>query len=121
MKIRKNTRILNSFVSTKKRLRKVAFKSLNSFINETKDWDGNKKKEFVNWLFGWIEKSENIHHVLVYPLEENLLKPILKEWMDDDSKDPKLFRWYGIFLKDENNLRSLISGECSSWGGDKKS
>lgn len=62
-----------------KGLRKDAFKSLNLFIKEVKDWEVKKKKEFAHWLFRWFEESEDIHYVLVHPLEEKILKPILED------------------------------------------
>ncbi|MFK2825232.1 hypothetical protein QYG89_05975 [Bacillus sp. B190/17] len=90
-----------------KGLRKKAFNSLHSFIEEAKHWDQNQKKDFVSWLFKVFEKSENVHHILVHPLEENLLKPFLKEWMSEESKDPLPFRWYGLFFNTENRMKYL--------------
>ncbi|MDQ1144040.1 hypothetical protein QE429_000867 [Bacillus sp. SORGH_AS 510] len=90
-----------------KGLRKEAFKSLDTFLNETKDWNAVKKRAFISWLFGWFEKSDDIHHVLVHPLEEKLLKPTLNDWMVEDSEDPKLFRWSGLFLKTDDHLTHL--------------
>ncbi|CRK84736.1 hypothetical protein [Neobacillus massiliamazoniensis] len=90
-----------------KGLRKDAFKSLNLFIEEVKGWQAKQKKEFAHWLFKWFEESEDIHYLLVHPLEENILKPILEDWMIEDPKDPQPFRWYGLFLKSENHLKHL--------------
>lgn len=88
-------------------LRKDAFRSLNLFINEVKGWQTKQKKEFVHRLFILFESSEGIHHVLVHPLEENILKPILEEWMNENPNDPQPYRWYGLFLKSENDVKYL--------------
>lgn len=62
-----------------KGLRKESFKALSSFIDEAREWDNDKQQNFACWLFTLFESSDNIHHLLVHPLEENLLKPILEE------------------------------------------
>lgn len=88
-------------------LRKESFKSLNSFIEEAKAWNTKKQQNFALWLFNLFETSENIHHVLVYPLEENLLKPLLEKWMIINPKDPKPYRWYGLFLNTDKKIKYL--------------
>ncbi|KAB2331604.1 hypothetical protein F7731_18465 [Cytobacillus depressus] len=90
-----------------KGLRKDAFRSLNIFIKEARGWQVKRKNEFALWLFKWFEESEDIHYVLVHPLEENVLKPILEDWMIEYPKDPQPFRWYGLFLKSEKHLKYL--------------
>ncbi|MFD2216441.1 hypothetical protein [Metabacillus endolithicus] len=90
-----------------KGLRKDAFRSLNLFINEAEAWQPKQKKEFAHWLFKLFEESVDIHDVLVHPLEENILKPILDEWLYENPKDPQPYRWYGLFLKTENHLKYL--------------
>jgi hypothetical protein len=57
-----------------KGLRKESFKALSSFIDETENWGNDKQQNFACWLFALFEVSENIHHLLVHPLEEKLLK-----------------------------------------------
>ncbi|GGI12901.1 hypothetical protein [Gottfriedia solisilvae] len=90
-----------------KGLRKEAFKSLNTFINDLKKWDANAQKEFACWLFDVFENTEEIHHVLVHPLEENLLKPLLNQWMISTPKDSRPFRWHGLFLNTEYRIKYL--------------
>lgn len=89
-------------VLKEKGLRKEALKALSSFIDEAKEWDNDKKQDFASWLFALFEVSDNIHHLLVHPLEENLLKPTLEEWIKKNPKDPRPYRWYGLFLQTEN-------------------
>lgn len=88
-------------------LRKEAFKVLSTFIVEAKEWDTDKKQNFSCWLFSLFEISDNIHHLLVHPLEENLLNPILKDWIKNNPKDPRPYRWYGLFLQTENPVEYL--------------
>ncbi|MGE7218526.1 hypothetical protein ACQKJC_18665 [Priestia koreensis] len=90
-----------------KGLRKESFSYLSSFINEETGWEDKKREHFARWLFGLFEGSDHIHHLLVYPLEENVLKPILNTWMKKDPKDSRPFRWYGLFLQTENRIEYL--------------
>lgn len=94
-------------VLKEKGLRKDSFKALSSFIDEAKKWSGDKQQNFTCWLFSLFEVSNNIHHLLVHPLEENLLKPILEEWMKINPEDPRPFRWYGLFLQTEKRIEYL--------------
>lgn len=94
-------------VLKEKGLRKEALKALSSFIEEAKKWNNDKQQNFACWLFGLFEVSDSIHQLLVYPLEENLLKPILEEWIKIDPKEPRPYRWYGLFLKTEKRIEYL--------------
>lgn len=90
-----------------KGLRKESFKSLNSFLKEATEWNTNKQQDFVFWIFEIFETSENIHQVLVHPLEEALMKPLLEKWMDRNPKDPRPYRWYGLFLNSDKRTTYL--------------
>ncbi|KMK95711.1 hypothetical protein [Rossellomorea marisflavi] len=90
-----------------KGLRKESFKALSSFIDEAKEWDNDKQQNFACWLFTLFEVSDNIHHLLVHPLEENLLKPLLEEWIKKNPKEPRPYRWYGLFLQTEKQIEYL--------------
>jgi hypothetical protein len=94
-------------VLKEKGLRKESFTALSSFIDEARKWDINKQQDFTCWLFDLFEVSDNIHHVLVHPLEENLLKPILEEWIKNKPKEPRPYRWYGLFLQSEKSIDYL--------------
>lgn len=101
-----------------KGLRKESFKSLNSFINEVKKWNTALLHDFADWLFSIFERSEDIHHVLVYPLEENLLKPLLDKWIVLNPQDIRPYRWYGLFLHTENQIKYL--NKALELGGNKE-
>ncbi|MSO00806.1 hypothetical protein BHT95_16445 [Bacillus paralicheniformis] len=90
-----------------KGLRKESFKALSAFIDEAKTWDNNVQQHFASWLFALFEESDNIHHILVYPLEEELLKPLLERWMKSNPEDPRPYRWYGVFLNTEKRVDYL--------------
>ncbi|WP_309244910.1 hypothetical protein [Bacillus sp. WMMC1349] len=90
-----------------KGLRKESFKSLNSFIEEVNKWNTEEQQQFGSWLFGLFEISENIHHVLVHPLEEKILKPLLDDWMISNHNDSRPYRWYGLFLNTEQKADYL--------------
>ncbi|WP_231689638.1 hypothetical protein [Bacillus sp. FJAT-27245] len=90
-----------------KGLRKDSFQALSTFNGEAKRWGFKKQQDFARWLFGLFEVSENNHELLVHPLEENLLKPILKEWMNSNPDDPRPYRWYALYLTTEKRIDYL--------------
>ncbi|WLR42294.1 hypothetical protein LC087_16460 [Bacillus carboniphilus] len=90
-----------------KGLRKDAFKTLDLFIEEAKKWDTKKQKDFACWLFGLFEALSETQNILTYPLEENLLKPILEKWIMSDPKDPRPYRWFGLFLNTYERKKHL--------------
>jgi hypothetical protein len=90
-----------------KGLRKKAMHSINLFIKEFENWEPEKQKEFVNWIFPLFERSEDINSVLIHPIEENLLKPVLKRLIDEEPENPQPFKWYGLYLNTENHMELL--------------
>ena len=100
--------LFKKFCSLKEKgLRKESFKALSSFIDEAKMWDDNAQQNFACWLFALFETSDDIHHVLVHPLEKELLKPLLERWMKSNPEDPRPYRWYGVFLNTEKRVDYL--------------
>lgn len=89
-----------------KGLRKKSFEILQIFITGVKQWEEQDQRDFICWLFGLFESTDNHHQVLVHPLEEQLLKPILQSWMDIQN-DPRPFRWFGLFLNSYNRMDYL--------------
>jgi len=49
------------------------------------------------------EREEDVHELLIHPLNERLLKPVLKQWMNDLPEDVRPYRWFGIFFFEEDN------------------
>jgi hypothetical protein len=94
-------------IKKEKWLRKDSFSSLDRFIKEANGWEFETQKRFVLWLFQIFEESDNLHNVLVHPLEQNLLKPVLENWMTQNTNDPRPYRWYGLFLNSENAVYYL--------------
>lgn len=108
---------LLSFCRLKKNgLRKQAFEQLAVFINEAGQWEEVRQREFADWLFDWIESSDDPHHLLVYPLAEQLLKPILTKWMV--TKDPRPYRWYGLFFNTAEKMDYLL--KALEYGGTRE-
>jgi len=97
----------NFCVLKEKGLRKESFKSLTLFIGEAKNWDNGKQQDFACWLFTIFEVSDNINNLLVHPLEKDLLEPILEEWIKNNPKEPRPYRWYGLFLNTEKSIDYL--------------
>ncbi|MCY7990975.1 hypothetical protein [Bacillus haynesii] len=70
-------------------------------------WGDNAQQNFACWLFALFETSDDIHHVLVYPLEKELLKPLLERWMKSNPEDPRPYRWYDGFFNTEKRVDYL--------------
>lgn len=100
--------LFKNFCALKEKgLRKESFKALSSFIDEAVAWRNDQQQDFACWLFTIFESSDHIHHLLVHPLEKNLLRPILDEWIKKNPKEPRPFRWYGLFLQTEKRNEYL--------------
>ncbi len=74
---------LKSFAFSKKKdYVKSPLEALTSFIDEAKTWDNHAQQNFACWAISLLlETSHDIHHILVHPLETDLLKPLLVAWM----------------------------------------
>lgn len=101
-----------------KGLRKQSLKSLNLFLQQALEWDIKKQQQFACWIFEVFEVSEDVHQVFIHPLEEKLLKPLMEEWMDLNPEDPRLYRWYGLFLNIDK--RTTYLDKALKLGGDKE-
>lgn len=99
-------------------LRKEALKVLQSFIAEMKENDGEAKRVFVAWLFKWIERFEDGHHLLVYPLVNEVIQPVLQEWEKVDPLDVRPYRWQGLFVHQGEGLAYLL--KTLELGGSKE-
>nr|WP_223249498.1 MULTISPECIES: hypothetical protein [unclassified Bacillus (in: firmicutes)] len=76
------------------------------------------KRVFVAWLFEWIERFEDGHHLLVYRLVNGVIQPVLKEWEKVDPMDERPFRWQGLFVHQGEGLPYLL--KALELGGSKE-
>ena len=76
---------------------------MNKFIAEALVWDIQRQRQFTDWLLTACEREENVHELLIHRLKERLLKPVLKQWMNDLPEDVRPYRWFGIFSFEEDN------------------
>ncbi|EKF35297.1 hypothetical protein [Bacillus xiamenensis] len=89
-------------------LRKEALKVLDSFIEEMKKNDFETQRVFVEWVFEWIEQFEDGHQLLVYPLVNGIIQPVLQKWMNIDPLDVRPYRWQGLFVHQGEALPYLL-------------
>ncbi|MFS2247107.1 MULTISPECIES: hypothetical protein [Bacillus] len=99
-------------------LRKDALKVLQSFIAEMKENEVEAKLVFVAWLFEWIERFEDGHHLLVFPLVNEVIQPVLQEWENVDPMDVRPYRWQGLFVHQGEGLPYLL--KALELGGSKE-
>ncbi|WCL59500.1 hypothetical protein PNF30_14815 [Bacillus safensis] len=89
-------------------LRKDALNVLQAFIEEMKENDFEVQREFTAWLFEWIERFEDGHHLLVYPLVNGVIQPVFQTWENVDPMDLRPYRWQGLFVHQGEGLPHLL-------------
>ncbi|MEH7820810.1 hypothetical protein ACQKKC_14455 [Bacillus altitudinis] len=99
-------------------LRKDALKVLQSFVEEMNKNEFTARRSFVVWLFDYIERFENGHHLLVYPLVHGMIHPVLREWENIDPTDVRPYRWQGLFVHQGEGLPYLL--KALEMGGSKE-
>lgn len=99
-------------------LRKDALNVLQAFIEEMKENDFEVQRIFTAWLFEWIERFEDGHHLLVYPLVNGVIQPVLQEWENVDPLDVRPYRWQGLFVHQGEGMPYLL--KALELGGSKE-
>ncbi|USD84650.1 hypothetical protein M5E02_04375 [Bacillus safensis] len=99
-------------------LRKDALKVLQIFIEEMKENDFEVQREFAAWLFEWIERFEDGHQLLVYPLVNGVIQPVFQTWENVDPMDVRPYRWQGLFVHQGEGLPHLL--KALELGGSKE-
>ncbi|MFE5472717.1 hypothetical protein [Bacillus safensis] len=99
-------------------LRKDALKVLQAFIEEMKENDFEVQREFAAWLFEWIERFEDGHQLLVYPLVNGVIQPVFQTWENVDPMDVRPYRWQGLFVHQGEGLPHLL--KALELGGSKE-
>lgn len=99
-------------------LRKDALKVLQAFIEEMKENDFEVQREFAAWLFEWIERFEDGHQLLVYPLVNGMIQPVFQTWENVDPMDVRQYRWQGLFVHQGEGLPHLL--KALELGGSKE-
>lgn len=99
-------------------LRKDALKVLQSFVEEMNKNEFAARRSFVAWLFDYIERFEDGHHLLVYPLVHGVIHPVLREWENIDPMDVRPYRWQGLFVHQGEGLPYLL--KALEMGGSKE-
>ncbi|MDI3235114.1 hypothetical protein QK289_08865 [Exiguobacterium antarcticum] len=93
----------SAYLTKQQGLRNVFLQQMNKFIAEALVWDIQRQRQFTDWLLTACEREEDVHELLIHPLNERLLKPVLKQWMNDLPEDVRPYRWFGIFFFEEDN------------------
>ncbi|KML09329.1 hypothetical protein VL07_16280 [Bacillus safensis] len=99
-------------------LRKDALNVLQAFIEEMKENDFEVQREFAAWLFEWIERFEDGHNLLVYPLVNGVIQPVFQTWENVDPMDVRPYRWQGLFVHQGEGLPHLL--KALELGGSKE-
>ncbi|MCT4780593.1 MULTISPECIES: hypothetical protein [Exiguobacterium] len=92
-----------AYLAKQQGLRNVFLQQMNTFIAEALAWDVKRQRQFTDGLLTACEREEAVQDLLIHPLKERLLKPVLKQWMNDLPEDVRPYRWFGIFSFEEDN------------------
>jgi len=93
----------SAYLAKQQGLRNVFLQQMNTFIVEALAWDVQRQRKFTDGLLTACEREEGVQDLLIHPLKERLLKPVLKQWMNDLSEDVRPYRWFGVFFFGEDN------------------
>lgn len=88
-----------------KGLRKQAFQQLDHFLKLTDGWTIEQQREFVQFLFPFMETVQDADYG-PFPqlLSERLVRPVLEKWCETEQKDARPFRWYGTYYRSQEYL-----------------
>jgi len=89
-----------------KGLRKDALKCLDSFLDNTKNWDYLSKAAFCNTVFSVSSTTNNdLDFVLTTNLTDKLIKPTLLEMTTREPNNYLAFKWYGQYFRDTKFIK----------------
>lgn len=80
----------SAYLAKQQGLRNVFLQQMNTFIAEALAWDIQRQRQFTVLLLTACEREETVQDLLIHPLKEMLLKPVLKQWMNDLPEDNSL-------------------------------
>ena len=76
-------------------VRKQALDHLASFIKQAAIWPFAEKKEFISWLYTFIQEHTDTYLLIPHPLYEEFVKPTLVEWTEREPITAEPHRWLG--------------------------
>lgn len=106
----------SAYLAKQQGLRNVFLQQMNTFIAETLTWEIQRQRQFTEWLLSACEQEEEVQDLLIHPLNERLLKPVLKQWMNDLPEDIRPYRWFGIFFFEEDNSLEYLQATIDRGG-----
>jgi hypothetical protein len=78
-----------------KGLRKDALAHLASLIKQTVNWSFSEKKDFISWLYYFIQHRTDTYLLIPHPLYEEFIKPTLVDWIKREPDNGEPHRWLG--------------------------
>lgn len=89
-------------------LRKQAFEHLDRFLAVISTQPLADRMAFVRWIMPIAHRSPNFEQLLPYPVIEKLIKPALKQAIEQDPRDADQLFWLGHLLRDPKLMRQAI-------------
>lgn len=78
-----------------KGLRKDALAHLVAFVKQAVNWPFSEKKEFISWLYHFIQERSDTFLLIPHPLYEEFINPTLAEWTEREPENGEPHRWLG--------------------------
>jgi hypothetical protein len=78
-----------------KGLRKDALAHLSAFTKQSANWSFSRKKEFISWLYNFVQQHTDAHLLMPHPLREEFVKPTLDAWIQREPENGEPHRWLG--------------------------
>jgi hypothetical protein len=76
-------------------VRKEALAHLAVFIRQAATWPFAEKKEFISWLYTFIQGHTDTYLLIPHPLYEEFVKWTLAEWTEREPINAEPHRWLG--------------------------
>ena len=76
-------------------VRKEALAHLAVFVEQAVTWPFAEKKEFISWLYPFIQEHNDTCLLIPHPLYEEFVKPTLLEWIEREPITAEPRRWLG--------------------------
>ncbi len=78
-----------------KGLRKDALTHLTVLIQQAATWTFSEKKNFISWLYNFIQQHTDTYLLIPHPLYEEFIKPTFFDWIEREPNNGEPHRWLG--------------------------
>lgn len=89
-------------------LRKQAFTALNQFLEASSGWTTATRRQHCQTILELHARTNEARQFISYPLQEQLISPVLEEWLVAQPENITALRWSGLNRADTETLRKVL-------------